>query len=61
MNPGRELFTIRANLAVVVRGSMEDLATFAGEVESLAEHMGLTVVHKQASASRLWVREGEGP
>lgn len=54
-----DLFTVKANLGVIVRGSMSDLSLFADRVEALASELGLSIVHKQASASRLWIREGD--
>lgn len=61
MSPkANDLFALKANLAVVVRGSMDDLAAFAERVEQIAPELGLIVVHKQASASKLWIQEGEG-
>jgi len=55
-----DLLALKANLAVIVRGSMSDLPTFAERVEALCAELGLIVVHKQASASKLWVKEGDG-
>lgn len=54
------LFTVKANLGVIVRGSMSDLSLFAELVEALASEHRLVVVHKQASASRLWIKVGDG-
>jgi len=52
-------FSVKANLAIIVRGDMRDLAAFAERVESIITEFRLVIVHKQASASRLWVQEGE--
>lgn len=54
-----DLFGLKANLAVIVRGPMSDLPIFAERVEALCAELGLVIVHKQASASKLWVKEGE--
>lgn len=54
-----DLFSLKANLAVVVRGPMGELPVFAERIESLCVELGLIVVHKQASASKLWIKEGE--
>ena len=55
------LFAVKANLAVILRGDVNALAAFADELERLAPERGLVIVHKQASASRLWVKEGDRP
>jgi hypothetical protein len=52
-------FAVKANLAVVVRGDMRDLSAFAERVELLASELQLVIVHKQASASRLWIKEAD--
>ncbi len=57
-NPPR-LFAVKANLGFVVRGTMEDLAAFADRLETLAPEMGLVIAYKQASASRLWIKEAD--
>jgi hypothetical protein len=52
-------FALKANLGFVIRGSMNDLSLFAERIESLCKDSGLTVVHKHASASKLWIKEGD--
>ena len=59
--PSSDLFGLKANLAVIVRGPMSELPIFAERVEAMCTELGLIVVHKQASASRLWVKEGDAP
>ena len=54
-----DLFALKANLGVIARGSMDNLSLFAERVEALASELGLVIVHKQASASRLWIKEGD--
>ena len=54
-----DLFALKANLGFVVRGPMSELPIFAERIETLCADLGLIVVHKTASASKLWIKEGE--
>ncbi len=55
----KDLFGVKANLGLVVRGPMDALRTFDDRVEALVAELGLKIAFKTASASRLWVKEGE--
>lgn len=50
---------LKANLGIVVRGDFTGLNLFADLIDELALQAGVQVVHKQASASRLWIKEGD--
>jgi len=52
-------FGFKSNLGLVVRGPMDALRTFDNEVEALCARLGLKIAFKTASASKLWVKEGE--
>ena len=54
-----DLFALKANLGLVVRGPMESLAAFSERVEALVSELGLKIAFKTASASKLWIKEGE--
>ncbi len=49
-------FSIKANLGFVLRGTLDSLNDFAEYLEDVCEERGLTIVFKQASASRLWIK-----
>lgn len=38
---------------------MDNLAVFSERVESLCSELGLKIAYKTASASKLWIKEGE--
>ena len=59
MNQKNDLFALKANLGIIVRGAMNDLSLFADRIEELCKELGLIVCHKQASASKLWIKEGD--
>jgi hypothetical protein len=54
-----DLFGLKANLGFVVRGDMETLGTFNARLEALISELGLKIAFKTASASKLWIKEGE--
>ncbi len=57
MNKGIEL---KANLGIVVRGDVIELKDFLVTLDDyLSEFTGINLVHKQLSASRLWIKEGD--
>jgi hypothetical protein len=50
---------LRANLAIVLRGDILELKDFLVTLDDyLSEFTGISLVHKQLSASRLWIKEG---
>jgi|WetSurMetagenome_2_1015567.scaffolds.fasta_scaffold74737_2 hypothetical protein len=50
---------LKANLGFVVRGDFTGLNLFADLIDKLALQAGVQIVHKQVSASRLWIKEGD--
>lgn len=50
---------MKANLGIVIRGDFRALEEFLHYVEPILDEIGLQVVFKQVSASKLWIREGE--
>lgn len=52
-------FSIRANLGLVVRGTLDALNAIAEHLEEVCKERGLTIVYKKASASRLWIKADE--
>lgn len=50
---------LKANLGFVVRGDFTGLNLFAEKLDQLALEIGVRIVHKQASASKLWIKEGD--
>ena len=51
---------IRANLGLVLRGDIDDLKTLIEGLDRLLiETPGVKLVHKQVSASKLWLKEGD--
>ena len=49
---------LKANLGFVTRGEYSSLSDFSERLERLASDCGVQIVHKHASASRLWIKEG---
>jgi len=58
-NPNPDFFGLKANLGFVVRGDMETLGTFNARLEALVSELGLKIAFKIASASKLWIKEGD--
>lgn len=56
MDTGR-VFSIKANLGFVLRGSLEDLSAVSDSLEELCEQHNVKIAYKVASASRLRIRE----
>jgi hypothetical protein len=51
---------VRANLGLVLRGDIFDLKTFSEGLDRLLiETPTVRLVHRQVSASRLWLKEGD--
>jgi len=58
MNGNTEL---KANLGIVLRGEVVALKGFLERLDGLiSESGGVQFVHKHLSASRLWIKEGDG-
>ena len=58
MSPRTEL---KANMGIVLRGDVIALKGFVERLDELiAEAPDMQLVHKHISASKLWIREGEG-
>ncbi len=55
----KELTNLKANVGLVVRGPVAVLRTFDTEVEALCARLGLKIAFKTASATKLWIKEGE--
>jgi hypothetical protein len=55
----KDLSGLKANVGLVVRGPVAVLRTFDTEVEAICARLGLKIAFKTASASKLWVKEGE--
>lgn len=53
------LFAVKANLGVVIRGPLNGLTTLSERLENLCRELGLSIALKKASASRLWIK-GDG-
>ncbi len=57
-----ELTEIKANLGFVIRGELETLQDLSRFIQSyLDTHPQVRIVHSQASASKLWINEGDEP
>jgi hypothetical protein len=54
-----ELPSLKANLGLLLRGDYKDLAEFLEIIEPALRRTGVQLVHKQASASKLWIKEGD--
>jgi len=50
---------LKANLGFIIRGDYSDLTDFSEKLEKLIIETGVQMVHKHASASKLWIREGD--
>jgi hypothetical protein len=50
---------LKANLGLVFRGEYSALSEFSERLEELVNEMGIQIVHKHVSASKLWIREGD--
>jgi hypothetical protein len=51
---------LKANLGIVVRGDILELKDFLVTLDDyLSEFTGISLIHKQLSASRLWIKEGD--
>ena len=50
---------LKANLGLVCRGEYSALSEFSERLEKLVEEMGIQIVHKHVSASKLWIKEGD--
>ena len=51
---------LKANLGIVVRGDVLELKDFLVTLDDyLSEFTGINLIHKQLSASRLWIKEGD--
>jgi len=51
---------LKANLGIVVRGDILELKDFLVTLNDyLSEFTGINLVHKQLSASKLWIKEGD--
>ena len=50
---------VKANFAIVLRGDIFALREITAGLDLLlASNPGIKVVHKQTSASKLWIKEG---
>jgi hypothetical protein len=54
-----EIPSLKANLGILLRGDYKDLAEFLEIIEPALKRTGVQLVHKHASASKLWIREGD--
>lgn len=50
---------LKANLGFVIRGEYSALSEFSERLERLVTDTGVQIVHKHASASKLWLKEGD--
>lgn len=50
---------LKANLGLVVRGDYSAINAFMEGIEALLNETGVQLVHKHASASKLWIKEGD--
>ncbi|MCJ2530899.1 MAG: hypothetical protein LN413_01080 [Candidatus Thermoplasmatota archaeon] len=57
MTASQDLFAVKANLGVVLRGSLDELTTISNRLEELCSDRGVKIAFKKASASRLWIKE----
>jgi len=56
-----EMVELKANLGVVLRGDFVVLKALMADLDRLlAEKPEVQIVHKHVSASKLWIREGDG-
>lgn len=51
--------TLKANLGLLLRGDYMALAEFLIMIEPALRETGVQLVHKHASASKLWIKEGD--
>ena len=56
-----ERMEMKANLGLVIRGEIVALKGFVERLDGLiSETPDVQLVHKHVSASKLWVKEGDG-
>ena len=56
-----EIDELKANLGIVLRGDFVFLKAFMADLDKLlAKKPEVQIVHKHVSASKLWIREGDG-
>lgn len=57
----QEITELKANLGMVLRGDVVVLKALMADLERLlSKRPEIQIVHKHLSASKLWVREGDG-
>ncbi len=54
------LSEMKANMGILVRGDFRALESFLHYIEPVLDDLGLQLVFKQVSASKLWIKEGDG-
>lgn len=55
-----ELPEMRVNLGLLLRGDYKSLANLLIKIGPMLDETGVQFVHKQLSASKLWIKEGDG-
>jgi hypothetical protein len=50
---------MKANLGILFRGDFRALEDLLERIAPILEETGIQIVHKQVSASKLWIKEGE--
>jgi hypothetical protein len=56
-----QITELKANLGLIVRGDVMVLKAFMADLDRLlAKRSEVQVIHKHLSASKLWIREGDG-
>lgn len=63
LQPERDLFLVRLNLGLVLRGPAPSLQSLLGEIRRYIEKNGsdLNLVFSEVSGDRLFIRKGGGP
>jgi hypothetical protein len=60
MSKATQSIELKANMGLVLRGEFDDIKLFLGELETLLQMHQLQLIHRHVSASRLWIKEGDG-
>lgn len=56
-----EITELKANLGLILRGDVIVLKAFMADLDGLLrDNPELQVIHRHVSASKLWIREGDG-
>ena len=63
MQPERDLFRIKVNLGVVLRGELPDLQALLREIQAFIEKRSdrLRLVFSEVSGDHMYIKKGDGP